>query len=214
MSEYIRFTITQKKSSIWIAQRNGRTKNGNDKTEEGLLKMLNMSGTSSIAANFNELNIIPLAISYEIEPCALAKVNETYISQTTQYIKQPGEDLKSIISGFVEHKGRIHLSVGNPIYLNEEDFEQTKCKNEHFHRIAQMIDEQIHANYKLFERNYIAYDVLNNSQSNHTKYTTEQYHQFMAFVETEIAKLQGDKKQLRQLYLELYAAPVRNKKIN
>ena len=98
LSAYIRYSITKNKSSIWIAQRNGRTKNGFDKTEEALLKMLNLSGNSGLVENFTELNIVPLTVSYEYDPCGVLKVNELYQSRFTEYVKKQGEDFNSIIT--------------------------------------------------------------------------------------------------------------------
>lgn len=211
LSEYIRFTITETKESVWIAQRNGRTKDGNDKTEEGLLKMLNMSGKSSFPKNFNELNIIPLTIAYEIEPCARSKTNEMYISRTSDYIKQPGEDLKSILSGFTEHKGRIHMCAGKLIKLKDEAFENQSCKNDSFRKLVSIIDEQIHNNYKLFERNYIAFDELHHTTQYREFYTSEMKEKFLHDISNEISTLGGDKSILKQIYLEMYSAPVKNK---
>ena len=119
LSAYIRHTLVDKNTSVWIAQRNGRTKDGNDQTQTGLLKMLNISGTGSFAENFAELKIVPLTISYEYEPCDVFKVQELYLSGLlTKYIKAEGEDLNSIITGIIQPKGRIHMKVGTPI-LNE-----------------------------------------------------------------------------------------------
>jgi hypothetical protein len=212
LSEYIRFTIAEINESAWIAQRNGRTKNGDDKTEEGLLKMLNMSGDKDLIENFEQLNIVPLTISYEYEPCGLSKVNEIYISQHRNYIKQPGEDLKSIIAGFVEHKGRIHMSVGDEAGLLLRKRGPFSCKNDAVRNLAEIIDNQIHQNYMLWERNYIAFDELNNSIEFQHLYTHEDRTRFLSQIDFEISQLDGDRHLLRQIYLEMYANPVKNKK--
>jgi hypothetical protein len=116
LSSYIRYTLTQKRTSAWIAQRNGRTKDGMDKTETGLLKMLNISGSADFNESFRALNIVPLAISYEYEPCCATKIKElTSVKKGIPYEKEPHEDLMSIISGITQPKGRIHLAACTPV---------------------------------------------------------------------------------------------------
>ena len=115
LSSYIRHAITKKKNSVWIAQRNGRTKDGLDKTEDALLKMLRISSDNDFVDNFSALNIVPLTISYEYEPCGIHKVKELVASQNANYIKAPDEDFKSIITGITQKKGKIHLSAGKCI---------------------------------------------------------------------------------------------------
>ncbi len=212
LSSYIRHTITETGESIWIAQRNGRTKDGFDKTEEGLLKMLNMSGKGTFKENFCELNIVPLTISYEIEPCGLSKVNEMYISRSRTYIKQPGEDLNSILTGISQHKGRIHMSVGDILNNFLQNFDDSSCKNENIRKLTETIDRQIYQNYKLFQRNYIAYDVLNNSNEHSDLYTTDEKNLFLETIQHETETLSGDKATLREIYYRMYANPVQNKK--
>ncbi|MGZ4118845.1 MAG: 1-acyl-sn-glycerol-3-phosphate acyltransferase, partial [Bacteroidia bacterium] len=116
LSAYIRHTIVDKNVSVWIAQRNGRTKDGNDITQTGLIKMLNMSGGKNFSESIRQLQIVPLSISYEYEPCDDLKVQELYLSSLhSKYVKAPGEDLNSIITGIMQPKGRIHMTVGKPI---------------------------------------------------------------------------------------------------
>lgn len=212
LSSYIRYTVTEKGESIWIAQRNGRTKDGFDKTEEGLLKMLNMSGKGNFTEDFTELNIVPLTISYEVEPCGLSKVNEMNISRSQTYIKQPGEDLKSILTGFTQYKGRIHMSVGDELCGVLTDFDNMACKNENIRKLTDIIDRQIYQNFKLFERNYIAYDILNQTNEHSDFYTPANREEFLINIENEINTLSGDKEILRKIYFEMYANPVKNKK--
>ena len=111
LSKYIRLNITEQRSSIWLAQRQGRTKNGYDVTEQGLLKMLDMSGTADFQSNFEALNIIPMSISYEYEPCDILKARETVISRKQKYVKAEGEDFNSIMVGIMQPKGNVHLNI-------------------------------------------------------------------------------------------------------
>lgn len=119
LSRYIRQSITYNRSSVWLAQRQGRTKDGNDKFEQGLLKMLEMSGSGNFAEDFNELNIMPMSISYEYEPCDILKARELYISRRQKYVKAPNEDLNSILTGIKQFKGRIHISFSTPWTMEE-----------------------------------------------------------------------------------------------
>ena len=164
LSTYIRRTLLEKNESVWIAQRNGRTKDGNDMTQHGLIKMLHLSGGKNFTESIKQLNIVPLSISYEYEPCDDLKVQETYLSSLlTKYLKAPGEDLKSIISGIKQQKGRIHMEVGKPIEQELIEIEKTTNENEKIKELATLIDEQIINNYKLWPLNYIASDIATKS---------------------------------------------------
>ena len=210
LSAYMRYTITGKNTSLWIAQRKGRTKDGNDKTEPGLLKMLNISGTDNFIENFTELNIVPLTISYEYEPCDVLKVMELYSSLKAPYKKSPGEDLNSIITGITQQKGRIHFSVGKPI--NDKLYEiEERANNDKINQLTRMIDKQIYENYKLWKTNYIAYDILYNDNKYANFYTFEEKEVFKKYISTQLNNIKGDKKILEKIFLNIYANPVENK---
>ena len=119
LSQYIRHSVSSDKSSIWIAQRNGRTKDGWDITEQGVLKMLDMSGSGDFAKDFEELSIMPASISYEFEPCDLLKAVELYISKRRKYVKSKDEDFNSILTGIMQFKGNIHIEFNEPISVEE-----------------------------------------------------------------------------------------------
>jgi len=210
LSSYIRYAITEKHNSVWIAHRNGRTKDGNDKTEEALLKMLNLSGKQDIKNNFSELNIIPLTISYEYEPCGTLKVNELYQSLISEYKKAQGEDFNSIVKGFTQPKGRIHLCAGKLITTEFLNIDENKSYKENISIITKNIDNQIYKDYRLWKTNYIAYDVLANNTSSNEHYSIEDKEKFLLFVINEINKLEGDKLVLKEMYLKMYANPVMN----
>lgn len=212
LSSYIRYCITQKKSSVWIAQRNGRTKNGFDKTEEALLKMLNLSGEKGFIDNFSELNIVPLIVSYEYEPCGVLKVNELYQTNFSSYVKKPGEDLNSIITGFKQYKGHIHLSAGELLNEHIQSSDYGLCTKDNIRNLAQTIDNIMYRNYRLWKTNYMAYDLLYNSSSFSDHYSPEERMNFIKLIDRETSRLNGDKEVLRRIYLEMYANPVINKK--
>lgn len=206
LSAYIRHTITEKKASVWIAQRNGRTKDGNDKTEMALLKMLNMSGKNSFHENFNELNIIPVSISYELEPCCTEKINEVYVSLTQNYVKKPGEDIASIIKGLTQQKGKIELTFGKKIILQSSALNT----NEEVKEVANKIDNTMYNNFKLWEYNYIAFDLLNNSTKYLNKYKQTDVTDFLKYKEETICKINGDKNILANIFLNIFSNPVVN----
>jgi glycerol-3-phosphate O-acyltransferase len=120
LSEYIRYTITEKGESVWIAQRNGRTKDGNDATDQGIIKMFCMSNTKDLVKSIEELNIVPIAVSYQWEPCDILKTNELYQSQGgAKYVKRENEDFISILTGITQQKGNVHFSLCKPIEKEE-----------------------------------------------------------------------------------------------
>jgi hypothetical protein len=211
LSAYLRYTITSKKCSIWIAQRPGRTKNGNDRTEAGLLKMFSMSGHGDFKDTFRELNIVPLVISYEYEPCCAFKIKEllTILNNGT-YQKKPEEDLMSIITGITQQKGRIHMSIGKPVnhyldYLDDKDTLNNKVS-----RLAEMVDAEVYRHYKLWPGNYLAHDMLFDSKECSGFYDSGEKEEFLRYMENETKGLEGDRKAIEKLFLEIYANPLIN----
>ncbi len=212
LSAYIRHTIIDKKTTVWIAQRNGRTKDGNDQTQTGLIKMLGMSGGKDFLQNFSELNIVPLTISYEYEPCDFLKTQELYLSSLhSKYIKAPGEDLSSIITGIKQPKGKIHLAVGKPIQEELVEINKSNNDNEKIKNLTALIDKKIHAAYKLNSVNYIAYDLSHNTTIFSTNYNIGEKEIFIRYVNEKVAALDGEADVLKNLFLKMYAAPVTNK---
>lgn len=211
LSAYLRHTIVDKKTSVWIAQRNGRTKDGNDLTQTGVLKMLSLSGNGKFIETFSQLNIVPLTISYEYEPCDDLKVNELYqLAQNGSYTKAPGEDLNNIITGIKQPKGKIHISFGKPISDELIELDKARNENEKIKLLAAHIDRVIIGDYKLYTTNYIAYDILNKTQKFETKYSSEEKDRFKNYVEVKISKLNGDPAILRDMFYTMYAYPVKN----
>ena len=212
LSAYIRHTIVDKKVSVWIAQRNGRTKDGFDQTQTGLLKMLNISGQGSFADNFAQLQIVPLTISYEYEPCDMLKVQELYLSGLhTKYVKAPGEDLNSIITGVVQPKGRIHLQVGKPIVNELAKFEKGATDNENIKQLTSLVDAQIYNDYKLWQINYVAADIMENTSTYSKHYTAEEKENFINYIQSKIKMMEGDKDSLFNLFIRMYSNPVQSK---
>ena len=215
LSKYIRLNITEQRSSIWLAQRQGRTKNGYDITEQGLLKMLDMSGKADFKTNFEELNIIPMSISYEIEPCDVLKARERVISRKRKYVKAEGEDFKSIVTGIMQQKGDIHLNIGKP--LTSEEIEQASLcdKNDRYQLIRHAVDLRVIEGYKLFKNNYIAYDIANHSFKYSHMYEKADLEQFVTYMEHQLDTVEPEvnREDLRRIFIDIYANPVVTKEL-
>lgn len=213
LSEYIRKCISSKRSSVWIAQRNGRTKDGVDITEQGLLKMLDMSGSSNFKSDFAELSITPVSISYEYEPCDFLKARELYISHKTKYTKAPGEDLNSILTGIMQFKGNIHIHFCDPINDAELSLCATMEKNEKFKKLAEIIDSRIYSKYRIWKTNMIAHDILNSSKKYSAEYSREEFIAFNNYCDFKISGFESDKEELKKIFLSIYANPITKQNI-
>lgn len=209
LSEYIRSVITELRESIWIAQRNGRTKDGNDLTDQGIIKMFGMSEPTDKIKALADLNIVPVSVSYEWEPCDILKALELYESQFTRYTKKPGEDLNSILTGILQPKGRVHFEICKPITTEELMCYEHQTNSEYHKSVARLIDERILSAYRLYPNNYIAHDLLYGNTKYKAMYTDEQYDAFMR----RVAKLNKydtcDIERLKEIFIGIYANPVK-----
>lgn len=188
-------------ASIWLAHRQGRTKNGYDLTEQGLLKMLDMSGKGTFEENFGELNIIPLSISYEFEPCGVKKAVETWNKATYGfYRKEEMEDIHSIVTGITEPKGRVHMKFCKPITAEELAECGALEKNERYRRLGEIIDTRIVDGYRIWNSSKDAWLMLKGLRT---------YPPFEEYIEAEMAKVPEDcdKEAVRRELLNIYAAP-------
>jgi len=212
LSEYMRQVIGSKKESIWIAQRSGRTKDGIDSTQQGLLRMFAMSGKGSIKDRLKELNIVPLSISYEFEPCDYLKVYETCCSKNKKYIKKEGEDFNSIKLGIGGYKGRTKLAIGVSLSDFIDKLPDSMDKKEILQVVASEIDRQIDNNYQLWPNNYIAYDLLNNCETYSTMYNPIEKEKFISHMSTVGSLVDLDQRVFVPAFLSLYANPLHVKK--
>ncbi len=213
LSRYIRETVTSGTASVWIAQRQGRTKDGIDTTEQGLLKMLDMSGTGDFVQNFMELHIVPISISYEYEPCDILKARELLISRTQKYVKGATEDLESIMMGIKQYKGNVHLRIDDP--LTEEEIRAAACcdKNDRYQLIRRAVNRRIIGGYKLWKTNYMAYDLVNGGKKYADQYTGEDLETFKSYIAQRLLMVEPslDKHELRDIFLHIYSNPVLSK---
>ncbi len=211
LSKYIRFTLTQQNSSVWIAQREGRTKNGEDYTQVAVLKMLNLSGEKDFFDNFRELNIIPISISYGLEPCAISKVQEVYNKMIKpEYKKTKLDDLTSMLGGIETPKGNVHYSFGTPINEQLHKIEHIKGRKPRFEALKKLIDEEILRNYKLTYNNYVAADIYFNTNKYEKYYTKLEKEKFNDYFAQAMSKIKGEEKIIREMFLKLYAMPTKN----
>lgn len=211
MSEYICQLILRENRSVWIAQREGRTKDGNDATHPGVLKMLSMgSDEDNLMDYFKKLKIVPVSISYEYDPTDALKMPQLMAEANDEvYIKEKNEDFMTLLSGIMGQKKRIHIHVGDVL---EAELDEIASKfdnsNRQIQALAQTIDDAVLANYKLWPTNYIAYDLLNSTDKYSHLYTEKEKSLFERRLEIRIdesnpVELQG--------FLAMYANPVVNK---
>jgi len=211
LSAYMRQVITSGERSVWIAQKEGRTKNGIDRTSQGVLKMLDMSGEESFDVNFGALKIVPIAISYEYEPCDILKARELYLSRTSRYIKQPGEDMMSILTGIRQPKGHIHMEAA-PLIGDDELREASKRGgNERYQFIMKLMDRRIAEHYKLWKTNYIAADMVEGGSRYAGLYDAADKEAFGAYLENRLDSVGPDfeRAEMRHLLLGIYANSVK-----
>ena len=216
LSSYILKTIEEKNQSIWIAQREGRAKDSNDRTQESLLKMLNMSGSDSFTENLIHMNICPLSISYEYDPCDFLKAKELQQRRDNScYKKDPNDDLLNMQTGVMGYKGKVTYEITGDI--NKElklIADESSSRNEQITLTAELIDRRIHANYNIFSTNKIAYDILKVENSFSAEYTATEKQEFERYLSFQISKIELDNKDehfLRAKLLEMYANPLINK---
>ena len=212
LSQYIRHMITKGSDSIWIAQREGRAKDGNDITQPALLKMLNMSNNNSFFEGFTELKIVPMAISYEIEPCGNEKVAELHKRQSDpNFQKTERDDLLSMVSGLSNEKGQIHIQFGKQIekdVLHRISLEPGT--NERMRLLAEQIDKEVYKNYRLFPNNYIAYDMYFKTTKYSSQYSLSAKDAFIALTHERLQLVNEDIEASMILWLKMYATPVFN----
>ncbi len=213
LSDYIRFAITEKKQSVWIAQRNGRTKDGNDTTDQGIIKMFCMSCPEDKIQAIDQLHIVPVSISYEWESCDVLKTLELYESQFAKYTKKPGEDLNSILTGITQPKGEVHIELCEPISRTELDCLSDLTNNEYHRAVAQLLDKRIISAYRLYPNNYIAYDLRYGTQKYQGFYTPDQKEKFKDHVMQLERYDTCDMEKLTDIFLGIYSNPVKNKEL-
>lgn len=215
MAEYMHTVISHKNDNIWIAQREGRAKDSNDRTQEAILKMMAMGGTGSAKDRLSALRIVPLAISYEYDPCDYLKAREFQLRRDVQgWKKGPTDDITSMQTGIMGHKGRIHLHCAPCINDWMDTLPQDMPKTDFFAAVASHIDSEIFRNYRLYPCNYAAIDMLHGTHDHADRYTDDERNAFDDYVEGQIARIEDlpspDHDFLRERILTMYANPALN----
>ena len=214
MARYMHFAINEKHEHIWIAQREGRAKDSDDRTQESVLKMMAMGGEGSIVERLKGLHITPLSISYEYDPCDYLKAKEFQQKRDdASFKKSRQDDLLNMQVGLLGYKGKIHFEIGEYIDDKLDALSPDMPKNELFATISGMIDSQIHKNYHFYPGNYVAYDLLMHTPRFADLYTEEQKEKFDSYLNGQLEKIDlpdKDEDFLRVKMLEMYANPLKN----
>lgn len=214
LSAYIRHTINETKESIWIAQREGRAKDSNDRTQGSVLKMLNMSGDKDIVSNIMDLNIFPVAISYEYDSCDFLKAKEFQMKRDDpNYVKSQRDDLLSMETGILNNKGRVHFTLTQPINDQLAALDKDMEKNELIATIANIIDKEIYKHYRFYPCNYVAYDMLTGTKRFSSNYGLRDKKHFEEYLQGQLDKIvlpNKDEAFLRTKILEMYTNPLKN----
>lgn len=216
LSAYIAHTISDKNQSIWIAQREGRAKDSNDRTQESLLKMFNMGGAGNFIENMKALNLCPLSISYEYDPCDFLKAKEMQQKRDNPcFKKDPKDDLINMETGVMGYKGKVVYEITGDISKELDAIaNETSNRNQQIALTAELIDRRIHSNYTIFANNKIAFDLLKDAKHFSAEYTQTEKLNFERYLTLQIAKIDLENKDhdfLRSKLLEMYANPLINK---
>lgn len=216
LSSYIRKNIVEKSNSIWIAQREGRAKDANDRTQESLLKMFSMSSGSDLKQGFLELNILPVSISYEYDACDYLKAKEFQQKRDDANFKKSKEDdVLNMQVGLTGYKGRVHYEVMSDINdILQNEISDNDDRTAIVEKVAVIIDRCIHANYQIYPGNYVALDLLEGRDVCCSEnYTAEEKDRFVNYLNGQIDKIDLANKDtdfLKTKILEMYANPLKN----
>lgn len=214
MSRYMHYTIGVKNQSVWMAQREGRAKDSNDRTQESVLKMLAMAGEGDIIDRLLEMNIAPLAISYEYDPCDYLKAQEFQLKRDIEdYKKTTQDDLKNMQTGLFGYKGRVHFQASPCINDELRQLDRSLPKLELYGRISALIDKRIHSNYQIYSGNYVAHDLLSGTGAFSESYTAEEKQRFEQYIQQQLDRIviaDKDLPFLREKLLLMYANPLIN----
>ena len=214
LSAYINHTIKDTKESIWIAQREGRAKDSNDRTQPSVLKMLCMAGGKDIIGNLKSLNIVPVAISYEFDPCDYLKAQEFQLKRDNpEYHKTQRDDLLNMETGILNNKGRVHFTISQLINDQLDQLDPNMDRNELFAAVASIIDKEIYRHYRFYPNNYVAYDLLSSTRRFSDHYGLKDKKAFEEYLQKQLDKIvipNKDENFLRKKILEMYANPLKN----
>lgn len=217
LSGYIHHTIRDRHESVWIAQREGRAKDSNDRTQDALVKMLSLAGGEDAKENLREINIMPVSISYEYDPNDFLKVREFLMRRRDpDFKKSQRDDLFSMETGLLGQKGRVHFHLGRCI--NSEIDECSGSRAEIVRGACEIIDRNIHCGYRIFPCNYIAFDAVHHTDEYRSGYTEAEVEAFNKYIDTQLDKVDvpditpEEREFMRQTMLTMYANPLKNQR--
>ena len=214
LSDYMHFAIKEKNENIWIAQREGRAKDSNDRTQKSILQMMSMGGEGSIIERLKQLHLVPLSISYEYDPCDFLKAKEFQQKRDyAEWKKGPTDDLVSMQTGIFGYKGHVHYHAAPCLDEYLDSLDPNMPKQDIYNKVAAYIDQQIHRNYRLYPGNYVALDMLEETEAYTDQYTAEDKAKFEKYIQGQLAKIDlpnKDEAYLKERLLTMYANPVRN----
>lgn len=216
LSRYIRFVIEDQKRPVWLAQREGRAKDSNDRTQKSVLKMLAMSGPDdmSISQRLQSLNICPLTISYEYDPCDWLKAAEFQMKRDNPgFKKSKQDDLINMKTGIWGYKGHMHYQVAQPIDNEIAALDESVPRNQFLDQVAAIIDKHIFKGYRIYPCNRIALDMLNGDNSQSAYYTEQDKKEFQEYLDGQLGKIKipnPDWEYLKERILTMYANPLIN----
>ena len=214
LSDYMHFAIKEKNENIWIAQREGRAKDSNDRTQKSILQMMSMGGEGSIIERLKQLHLGPLSISYEYDPCDFLKAKEFQQKRDhAEWKKGPTDDLVSMQTGIFGYKGHVHYHAAPCLDEYLDSLDPDMPKQDIYNKVAAYIDQQIHRNYRLYPGNYVAFDMLEETEAYTDQYTAEDKAKFENYIQGQLAKIDlpnKDEAYLKERLLTMYANPVRN----
>lgn len=216
LSGYIHFTLTQKKQSVWIAQREGRAKDSNDRTQESLIKMLALAGGKDVVQSLKEINLMPVSISYEYDPNDCLKAKEFLMkSKNPNFKKSQRDDLFSMETGLLQYKGRVHFQFAGCINDELDKIPADTDKLELIKTICHIVDRAIHLNYRIYPCNYISHDLLMNETRFADKYSEAEKAEFIEYLDRQLAKVDipvddNDREYMRNMMLTMYSNPLTN----
>ena len=214
LSEYMHLVVGTKHDNVWIAQREGRAKDSDDRTQESIIKMMAMGGEGSLVERIRSLHIVPLAISYEFDPCDFLKAREYQLRRDVEgWKKGPTDDIVSMQTGIMGYKGHIHYHAAQCIDTWLDTLDADMPKGEFFAAVARHIDEQIFSRYRLYPNNFVALDELSGTTEHAGRYTQHDKERFDAYIAGQLARIDipcKDEQYLRERMLTMYANPARN----
>ncbi len=218
LSAYIHYTLLEKHESVWIAQREGRAKDSSDHTQESLLKMLALAGGGSFFDRLKEINLMPVAISYEYDPNDYLKAREFLLKRRDpDFKKTQRDDLFSMETGLLQFKGKVHFQLTPRINTRLDQLGEFKDSNTSAKYVARLVDQAIHRSYEIFTINYVAYDILHSTDRFQHMYTPERKEEVIQYFNRQLDKVElsnvtvEERDYMMEMMLIMYANPLKNK---